>query len=351
MANKQHSQLGMGGISLLQNTSGGLRTDGVDERVKMLLENFKSEEEMGCGESFAERAEWFYQKRPQLLASLQDLYNGYTTLLDRCSRMEKGKGLGKHHSSPMPATFDDDQDQDQEDGGGSSSFRFLDWDAESSLSYQQPPTPTQDERNTIRGMDEIVADLVMKNVGNDILADQLGDMEKQQHGQESIWRKVELLKKLLEVLESERIVLLNENVRMGRKMQALMEENKGLSSEAMFMKMKAGELARCVLKMREDHRVCMLTRKIEDLQGQIHGLEIRNRECCQQLLKKEELKEDKISSGGGGGKDGGVAFVGCCFQLEKLKLKKKNEAFASNGRWSKWWNKVKNMDVLLSWHG
>ncbi|KAJ6760158.1 KINASE-INTERACTING FAMILY PROTEIN [Salix purpurea] len=348
MANKQHSQLGMGGISLFQNTSGGLRTEGVDERVKMLLENFKSEEEMGCGESFAERAEWFYQKRPQLLASLQDLYNGYTTLLDRCSRMEKGKGLGKHHSSPMPATFDDDQDQ--EDGGGSSSFRFVDWDAESSLSYQQPPTPTQDERNTIPGMDEIVADLVMKNVGNDILADQLGDMEKQQQGQESIWRKVELLKKLLEVLESERIVLLNENVRMGRKMQALMEENKGLSSEAMFMKMKAGELARCVLKMREDHRVCLLTRKIEDLQGQIHGLEIRNRECCQQLLKKEELTEDKIS-GGGGGKDGGVAFVGCCFQLEKLKLKKKNEEFASNGRWSKWWNKVKNMDVLLSWHG
>ncbi|KAJ6340492.1 hypothetical protein OIU77_008286 [Salix suchowensis] len=268
---------------------------------------------------------------------------------DRCSRMEKGKGLGKHHSSPMPAIFDDDQDQ--EDGGGSSSFRFLDWDAESSLSYQQPQTPTQDERNTILGMDEIVADLVMKNVGNDILADQLGDMEKQQQGQESIWRKVELLKKLLEVLESERIVLLNENVRMGCKMQALMEENKGLSSEAMFMKMKAGELARCVLQMREDHRVCMLTRKIEDLQGQIHGLEIRNRECCQQLLKKEELKEDKISSGGGGGKDGGVAFVGCCFQLEKLKLKKKNEEFASNGRWSKWWNKVKNMDVLLSWHG
>ncbi|KAL9374876.1 hypothetical protein Peur_031755 [Populus x canadensis] len=333
----------MGDISLLQNTSGGLLTEGADERVKMLLKYFKSEEDMGCGDSFAERAEWYYQKRPQLLASLQDLYNGYTILLDRCNRMEKGKRLSKHLSSPMSITSDDDQDQ--EDSRGSSSCQFLDWDAESSLSYQQPPTPFQDGCNTILGIDEIVADLVMKNVGNDILADQLSDMEKQQLGQESIWRKVELLKKLLEVLESERIVLQNENVRLGYKMQALLEENKGLSSEAMFMKRKAGELARCVLKMREDHRVCMLTRKIEDLQGQIYGLEMRNKEYYQQLLKKEEHQEDKISSSSS--KDGGVAFVGCCFQLEKLKLKKKNEAYVGNGGWSKWWSKVKNMDMFL----
>ncbi|CAK7327911.1 unnamed protein product [Dovyalis caffra] len=336
----------MGDISSLQNTSVGLPTEGLDERVKMLLKYFKSEEDMGCGDSFAERAEWYYQKRPQLLALLQDLYNGYTTLLDRCNRMEKGKKLSKHFSSSMSINLDDG-DQYQEDSGGSSSCQFLDWDAESSLSYQQPPTPIQDGSNTTLGIDEIVADLVMKNVENDILADQLSDMEKQQQGQESIWRKVELLKKLLEVLESERIVLLNENVRMGYQMQALLEENKGLSSEAMFLKRKAGELARCVLKMREDRRVCMLTRKIEDLQGQIYGLEIRNKEYYQQLLKKEQQKEEKI--GNSSSKDR-VAFVGCCFQLEKLKLKKKNEVYVNNGdekRWPKWWDKVKSMDMFM----
>ena len=48
-------------------------------------------------------------------------------------------------------------------------------------------------------------------------------------------------------------------------MSALIKENKGLASESLFMKRKAGELARCALKMREDHRVRMLSRKIEDL--------------------------------------------------------------------------------------
>jgi hypothetical protein len=334
----------MGDFSLLQNTPVELPTEGVDERVKMLLEYFKSEEDMGCGDSFAERAEWYYQKRPQLLALLRDLYNGYTALADRCSRMEKGKKLSNHFSYPMLMALDDDQDQ--EGSGGSSSCQFLDWDAESSMSYQQPTTPFQDGSDTVLGIDEVVVDLVMKNVENDILADQLSEMEKQQQGQESIWRKVELLKKLLEVLESERIVLLNENVRLGYKMQAVLEENKGLSSEAVFLKRKAGELARCVLKMREDHRVSMLSRKIEDLQGQIYGLEMRNKDYYLQLLRKELQGEEKISSR----KDDGVAFVGCCFQIEKLKLKKKDGASVSKGgakRRPKWWEKIKSMDLFM----
>ncbi|KAG5233810.1 kinase-interacting family protein [Salix suchowensis] len=251
----------------------------------MVLEFLKSEEDMGCGDSFAERAEWYYQKRPQLLALLRDLYSGYTALLDRCSRMERGKKLSNHFSSPMLMALDDDQDQ--EGSGGSSSSQFLDWDVESSLSYQHAATPIQDGSDAILGVDEVVADLVMKNVENDILADQLGEMEKNQQGQESIWRKVELLKKLLEVLESERI----------------------------------------------------------DLQGQIYGLEMRNKEYYQQLLKKE-LQERNISctsSSTSSRKDGGVAFVGCCFQIEKLKLKKKDGA--SVGK--KWWRNVKNMNLFM----
>lgn len=42
-----------------------------------------------------------------------------------------------------------------------------------------------------------------------------------------------------------------------------MEENKELSSESVFIKRKARELAKCVLKIREDHRVFMLQKKIE----------------------------------------------------------------------------------------
>ncbi|KAJ6418704.1 hypothetical protein OIU84_001972 [Salix udensis] len=314
----------MGDISSIQTTPVEFPADGADERVKMVLECLRSEEDMGCGDSFAERAEWYYQKRPQLLALLRDLYSGYTALLDRCSRMERGKKLSNHFSSPMLMALDDDHDQ--EGSGGSSSSQFLDWDVESSLSYQHSATPVQDGSDAILGVDEVVADLVMKNVENDILADQLGEMEKNQQGQESIWRKVELLKKLLEVLESERIVLLNENVRLGYKMQTLLEENKGLSSESMFLKRKA--------------------EKIEDLQGQIYGLEMRNKEYYQQLLKKELREEENISctsSSSSSRKDGGVAFVGCCFQIEKLKLKKKDGA--SVGK--KWWRNVKNMNLFM----
>nr|APR63896.1 hypothetical protein [Populus tomentosa] len=276
----------MGDFSLLQNTPFELPTEGVDERVKMLLEYFKSEEDMGCGDSFAERAEWYYQKRPQLLALLRDLYNGYAALVDRCSRLEKSKKLSNHFSFPMLMALDDDRDQ--EGSGGSSSSQFLDWDAESSMSFQQPTTPFQDGSDAVLGIDEVVVDLVMKNVENDVLADQLSEMEKQQQGQESIWRKVELLKKLLEVLESERI----------------------------------------------------------DLQGQIHGLEMRNKDYYLQLLKKELQEEEKISSR----KDDGVAFVGCCFQIEKLKLKKKDGASVSKGgakRRKKWWEKIKSMDLFM----
>ncbi|KAJ4838029.1 hypothetical protein Tsubulata_019503 [Turnera subulata] len=325
-----------------------------EERMKTLL----SEEDMGGGDTFAERAEWYYQKRPQLLALLQDLYNGYTTLLARCSRLE-GKGKQLSHSSSM-WVIDQDTLLDDPDGEVSD-------DAESSLSYQQ-----QSPRSLTFGsvVDEMVADIVMKNVEKDILMDQVGEMEQQ--GQES-WRKMDLLKKLLEVLESERMVLLNENGRLVYKVEALVEENKGLACDAMFLKRKAGELARCVLKMREDHRVCMLTRKIEDLQGQIYGLESRNKEYYQQLMMKKEqqqnsVEEEKSPSGGdmkgmksrnfGGSGYLQVALVGC-FQVEKLKLKRRDDEAQSYGhrdanvkssgvkRVQKLWQRVKSMDLFM----
>ncbi|KAK1296165.1 hypothetical protein QJS10_CPB15g00078 [Acorus calamus] len=64
-------------------------------------------------------------------------------------------------------------------------------------------------------------------------------------------------------MESERIVLLNENARLGFRATAMAEESERLAAEVSFMRRKAGELARCVLKMRDDHRVCILSRRIE----------------------------------------------------------------------------------------
>lgn len=128
----------------------------------------------------------------------------------------------------------------------------------------------------------------MKTVDYEIIVDELST-EERRWGESS--RKIELQKSLLEVLESERLILLNENARLAYTAAELAEENKGLAAESVFMKMKAGELARCVLKMREDHRMGMLSRKIEDLQGQIYGLEKRNKEYYEQLVKLEGEKK------------------------------------------------------------
>ena len=46
-------------------------------------------------------------------------------------------------------------------------------------------------------------------------------------------------------------------------------------------------MARLVVKLREDHRVCMLGRKIEALQAQVYALELRNRECYEALAAWE----------------------------------------------------------------
>ncbi|KAI3678135.1 hypothetical protein L6452_37416 [Arctium lappa] len=79
-------------------------------------------------------------------------------------------------------------------------------------------------------------------------------------GSEESQKKIELQESLLEVLESERVVITNENSR--------------LASESLFMKRKARELSRRVfLERSEDQGVFVLSRKIDDLQGHIYELE------------------------------------------------------------------------------
>ncbi|KAL9432584.1 hypothetical protein AB3S75_027588 [Citrus x aurantiifolia] len=306
----------------------------VEERMKKLVISGSSEEE-NVGDTFAERAQWYYQKRPQLLALLKDLYNGYITLLDRCRNHKK------HHfrngSSETIITASSSADAES--------------DAESTISYQQQQitttTATMAAAAASANINDLVAELVAKNVESEILVNQVNEMD---HVCNESRRKIELLKSLMELLESERMILVNENVKLGYQVSAVMEENKGLASEAMFMRRKASELAKCVLRMREDYRVCILSQKIEDLQEQIYGLEKRNKEYYQMLVKREQqVKEYENSWSNSNSTSSSSSYVKeknaqvtleSCFQsFEKIKLKKKKGS-------SNWWERVKKADFF-----
>ncbi|XP_044476899.1 kinase-interacting family protein-like [Mangifera indica] len=301
----------------------------VDERMKKLLTISASEEEK-AGETFAERAEWYYQKRPQLLSLLKDLYKGYIILLNT-----KLKHPPQKNASEC-STFDEEDQYES--------------DIESTLSFQQPAAQSW------TNIDNIVAELVVKNVENEMLQNQVNEME--QVGNES-GKKIDLLKKLLELLESERVILMNEKVKLEYKVDSLEEDKRSLASEAMFMKRKACELARIVLRMREDHRVCILSQKIEDLQEQIYGLEKRNKEYYNMLLSnrehQQEEKEMMNRSKSSKVKSHKLVTLEGSFQSpDKLKLNKSNSALwksdsvkgAGEKKGSKWWEKVKNVDLF-----
>ncbi|KAF5199711.1 Kinase-interacting family protein [Thalictrum thalictroides] len=316
----------------------------LDDKMKTLALNLQEEDD---SDTFGERAENYYRKRPLLFNLLQHLYNSYLSLADRyCQSLIQLKQRDPHlpSSSSSICTVQTEitdygwYDQDPHPQSES--------EAESTLSYQHPP-PSLD-------IDTIVSQLVIKTVDCEILLQELG-VQEQSNTESS--RKMELQKSLLEVLESERLILLNENARLGYQVTTLAEENKGLASESMLMRRKASELARCVLKMREDHRVCLLSRKIEDLQGQINGLEKRNREYYAQLVRREEEEKNEKNK-----KNRAVALE-MCFEVEKIKLENqrlrlKEEAMVNKARkqgWkrgvvptSKWWGKFRKLDVFLA---
>lgn len=335
----------------------------------MLVVNTNEEDE---GDTFAERAESYYRKRPQLLALLQDLYNAYLTLSDKYSHHQSSNPNNKfhhHHHHRRHSSQVSDYYYD--------TVTDIDSDLESSLSYQQPTNTMagdNDHQNpNCESADDIIVELVMKNVELELAVEELGRSERR--CTESS-RKIELQRSLLEVLESERLVLLNENARLEYRAVALAEENKGLASESIFMRRKAGELARCVLKMREEQRVCMLSGKIEDLQGQIHGLEKRNKEYYDQLVMRRRTtttsgklgEHDESSSSTSSSsihvhvdqkkkkkkKKNEVVFESC-FQMRKLNQRLMKRIINSqsqsgskgNNGGSNWWERVKSMDLFL----
>ncbi|XP_019436780.1 PREDICTED: kinase-interacting family protein-like isoform X2 [Lupinus angustifolius] len=318
----------------------------LEERMKMLaMNNHNTMEDEEFGDTFAERAESYYQKRPQLLSLLHDLYNGYITLSDRyIQTLAKHKNHYHSKHSSQVSTLDGGGFSDQEETSGVLSH--LDSDIESSISYQQHPSMIMIPRNTMLDFDvdveAIVAELVIKNVEYDMLMHEVSVMERKFCDSS---RKSELQKSLLEVLESERLVLLNENASLSYRVNTLMEENNELMTESVFIKRKAGELAKCVMKMREDHRVYLLHKKIEDLQAQINGLEKRNKEYYDKLLRRD----DSIGSKGKNGGDG-IAFE-VRVQMEKFRRFKWKDSISRKDSDVKkapsLWKKLKNMDLLL----
>lgn len=318
----------------------------LEKRMEMVSSNANKEDK---GDSFAEQAATYYEKRPQLLALLQDLHNGYLTLADRyCQTLTKHKHRYSSSASSIPSL---QLNLDEEIYCGSEIDNES--DGESTLSFQAPISTQCKTHQVITDADQIVAELVIKNVEYEIIVDELD-------GGENKWkefsRKIELQKSLLEVLESERLILLNENARLGFRVSTLVEENKGLAAESLFMKRKAGELARCVLKMRDDYRVCMLNQKIENLQTQIYSLEKKNKEYYEQLVEQEEEKKNKITMKKIMKHRSGEVTLEDCFQVEEEEAERDpkprwrrggGSVRGSGRRVSKIWDKMKNIDMLL----
>ncbi|KAK4766906.1 hypothetical protein SAY86_014657 [Trapa natans] len=271
-----------------------------DIHEKMEQMAISNPEKDDTGESFAQRADTYYQKRPQLLAFLQDLYRAYISLSDRYVQLLSKNNHTNHsrHSSLVSSITADDFSLVGNDHCHSNREDLS--DAESLLSSQQS---SQSNCSTCEQVDYdvLVAEIVIKNVECDIL---LHEVEISSRRCNDASRKIELQKSLLEVLESERLILVTENARLGYRVGALIEENRGLVVESASVKRKADELARCLLKMREDQRACQLSRRIEDLQEQIYRLEKRNKEYYRQLVRRdlevehrEEAKKGKIRGG------------------------------------------------------
>lgn len=194
-------------------------------------------EENQTGETCSQRAEWFYQRRPLLLSLCQDLFDGYATLLDRYN-----------HSNPQnlkPISHDIDSDTD----------------VSSEVSFQQMQITS---RNT--DIDELVSKLETANLEKDIAQHELHRRE-QKFQQAS--KTIELLKKLVMLLDMEKEVAVEETANLGYKLSSLLEENRELATEALFLKNEAVKLARCVLKMRDEHfhKVCLLENQIYELKS------------------------------------------------------------------------------------
>ncbi|KAL0715655.1 hypothetical protein Bca4012_064977 [Brassica carinata] len=226
-------------------------------------------EENQTGETFSQRAEWFYQRRSHLLSLCEDLYDGYTTLLNRYNHAKP--------QNPKPVSHDNDSDTSSE--------------VTSILSFQQMQITTCAKQK----IEELVSQLVTANTEKDTAQEELrrGELKFREAS-----KTIELLKKLVTLLDMENEVAVEETANLGYKLISLLEENRELATEALFMKREAVTLARCVLRMRDEHshEMCLL-------QNQVNALHSSSREsvCDNETsprcfgLDKSKSKKRKMS--------------------------------------------------------
>ncbi|CAF2054280.1 unnamed protein product, partial [Brassica napus] len=157
-------------------------------------------EDNQTGETFSQRAEWFYQRRPLLLSLCQDLFDGYATLLN-CYNQAKPQ-------NPKPVSHENDSNDDTD----------ISSQVESILSFEQTQITACDKQK----VDELVSQLVTANLERDMAQDELLRGEKKFR---EASKMIELLKKLKEVD-------VEETVNLGYKLTSLLEENKDLATEA-----------------------------------------------------------------------------------------------------------------------
>ncbi|KAJ0264320.1 Kinase interacting [Hirschfeldia incana] len=277
----------------------------LEARMQLLRES-AFEESQGDDDTFAQRAEWFYQRRPLLLSLCLDLYNGYVTLLGSRSHQTRPNQQLKQPTASHPNhLLHDEEDCVSEVDSGS------EISSESTLSFQQ----LEDPNAVSEKVDELVSQLVTANLDKEILQHEL--LNKEQQFCEAA-KTIELLKKFVMLLEMEKEVAMEENANLGYKVTSLLEENRELATEALFMKNEAVGLARCVLKMRDDHfhKVCILQNRIYSLQAS----------------QNSEPVYDKVSAG--------------CFGLDKYKTKKKKENKTEDKSGFKWLKKLNNINLF-----
>ncbi|KAK3148613.1 hypothetical protein QOZ80_3BG0297180 [Eleusine coracana subsp. coracana] len=284
----------------------------IEQRVRSLGVGV-ADESSATEHSFAARAENYYEKRPQLLALLTDLHHRYLYLADRYSQSQS-IAAAKATTTAVFSDCSSDVDDRSSDAGSSLSFQHP-----SGSSGIIEPIGDADSPES-----SVIAELVMAWVDRDLLAD-----EAERRRTEAA-RKIELQGSLVEVLESERLVLLGENARLGFRASAAEEE---AAAELGYMRRRAAEMARLVVKLREDHRVCMMGRKVEALQAQVYGLELRNRECYDAMAKWEAERNQ------GAAEIERLRAENTRLVAAMARNKKNNKNKNGGGGW--WWSRVR----------
>ncbi|KAK4781978.1 hypothetical protein SAY86_016080 [Trapa natans] len=245
-----------------------------DERMKAIGTTNSGED--GPNHTFAQLAESYYGKRPQLLSLLQDLYNSYVALCNRyINALAKRDGANCAELESL-------------DLGEHGEIEYS--EVHSSLSYQKPYLSS--EVGT--------TELGVKNVEND-------------RSMEESYKKIQLLENLLEILESERMIREGQNADLEIQVAALVEQNQMLSNEKELMKCRVSEQAKSAWKTREEGCVEELTSKIRELEKRVLELEKENKEYCRKIMKREmELENEDEDEG-----RSEISFG--CFRFGKLK--------------------------------